>query len=58
MEAKAEHIRRAQVYLTEARSRRESIVNRNFYWKLLQWAAGCRRRAAAVREEPAQGALF
>ena len=61
----AEHDKHlARVYLTEARSRRNSAVNRNFYWTLLRWAANARRRATPLPEPtvmpsvPAQLELF
>lgn len=52
------HIHQARTYLSEARQRRNNPADRNFCWRLLLWAAACRRRATAVRTEPAQGALF
>jgi len=61
----AEHNKHlARVYLTEARSRRNSAINRNFYWTLLRWAANARRRATRLPEPsapsvaPAQLELF
>jgi len=61
----AEHDKHlARVYLTEARSRRNSAINRNFYWTLLRWAANARRRATRLPEPavmpsvPAQLELF
>ncbi len=61
----AEHDKHlARVYLTEARSRRNSAINRNFYWTLLRWAANARRLAnrlpepAVMPTAPAQLELF
>lgn len=61
----AEHDKHlARVYLTEARSCRNSPINRNFYWTLLRWAANARRRATRLPEPatplpaPAQLELF
>lgn len=48
----------AKVHLNECRARRNSWVNRNFYWHLFASAQEARRRAAAIRPEPAQGGLF
>lgn len=46
------------VYLTEARSRRNSA----FFWVLMGWAASARRRAFPAKQviapEPVQGSLF
>lgn len=52
------HIRRARVYLREAHLRLHNPAQRAFCFKLLGWAANCRRRAMAVSKPPAQGALF
>jgi hypothetical protein len=58
MAERDENIRQARVYLTEARNRRARRADRNFYWSLLNWAARCRRRAAACITKPPQGDLF
>lgn len=59
---RAEEMHRARVYLSEARSRRDSPVNRTFYWRLMNWAANCRGRIIASDQiavaGPAQRDLF
>ncbi|MCQ9378844.1 hypothetical protein [Methyloversatilis sp. XJ19-49] len=56
MTERAALIRAARIYL--AQSRHFTGRHRIWSFKLLEWAAQCRRRAAAVRNEPAQGDLF
>jgi len=51
----------ARVYLRECQLRRHSAVDRNFYWRLLDWAQRCRREAfkpAEPSEPAAQLELF
>ncbi|WP_156804283.1 hypothetical protein [Rhodanobacter fulvus] len=47
----------ARVYLAEAGRRRHHPQNKDFYWTLMGMVAGCRRKAAAMRE-PSQAELF
>jgi len=53
-----DNIRRARVYLREAHLRLSNPAQRAFCFKLLGWAANCRRRAMAAPRPPVQGALF
>lgn len=46
MADRAFQIHTARVYLRECRARRHNPADRNFYWRLLAWAQGCRRDAA------------
>ena len=48
----------ARVMLNEARARRHSRVNRDFYWSLIAWAQRSRRQAMAALREPMQHDLF
>ena len=48
----------ARALLSEARNRRHSPANKDFYWTLLQWAANARREAFSINVAPAQGELF
>lgn len=57
-DARAFHIRVARVHLSECRARRNSRVNRDFYWRLFAWAQHSRQLAAGVQAEPVQGGLF
>lgn len=58
MTERDEFIRLARAYLYEAAQRRVSETNRDFYWRLLAWAANCRRCAASISAEPKQWGLF
>jgi hypothetical protein len=53
-ERRATLLQCAKVYLREARARRGS----SFALVLRQWAANCRRDAAALDTRPAQGRLL
>lgn len=51
-------LHQARVYLREARARGKHPAQRGFCFVLLGWAANCRRRAAAIRQDPVQRGLF
>lgn len=51
-------IRHARIYLRESRIRGKNPTQRGFTFALLQWAAECRRKAAAMRFDPDQLDLF
>ena len=55
---RAFQIQFARVHLAECRARRNSRVNRDFYWFLFASAQAARRRAAEIRPDPMQGGLF
>jgi len=40
----------ARAYLAEAARRRHHLMNRDFYWTLLQCAGNARRRAASMAQ--------
>ena len=48
----------ARVHLAECSRRRDSFVNRNFYWQLFATAQQSRRKAAAIQCEPVVRDLF
>jgi hypothetical protein len=52
---RAFRIHAARVYLREARARASNPRQRGFCFRLLAWAANCRR---AAMKAPTQGALF
>ena len=53
--SRSSNLRRARVYLMEARSRRDIPAQRNFCFVLLSWAARCRLN---IKIAPGQGELF
>jgi hypothetical protein len=56
MTERATLIHAARVYL--AQSRHFTGRHRTWSFKLLEWAAQCRRRAAGLRQAPIQQKLF
>lgn len=51
-------IHQARVYLRESRQRNSNPAQRSFAFTLLRWAGECRKRAAAMRDDPDQLDLF